>query len=413
MKRFLIAFCLSFSSAAAASGSDGLLLELPCPPGEGDRFQRAGFSFWLADPSRPVRAVIVHQHGCSSAAPEGHPPVTGDWHWRALARKHDAAVVVPMYWVDGSCSDWNDPESGSERALFAALADFARRSGRPELEDAPWLLWGHSGGSSWSAQMIVRHPGRVLAASFRGGCHRQFGDPEFRRRFLEVAGELPLLFVWGARESVPESRHHVSWEPMNTMFRELREQGGRVCRVIDPSSEHGCDDSRLMSIPFFDAVLCGEAEPQAPGMLGDIASHEPRALDEAGRADPALAWLPNAGFARLWSEFSQHGTLRPSGPELAAPDLRAGREDDGGVRLAWRIVPELDGGLRGLRLYRDGKLWRELGAEAGASLATGRDSAPEPLRGDGLVDPEGGDRTYELSFLDAAGNESPRSAAVP
>ena len=49
--------------------------------------------------------------------------------------------------------------------LLAALADFAEQSGRAELKDAPWLLWGHSGGSSWSAQMIVRHPGRVLAAA--------------------------------------------------------------------------------------------------------------------------------------------------------------------------------------------------------------------------------------------------------
>ena len=111
--------------------------------------------------------------------------------------------------------------------------------------------------------MIVRHPGRVLAASFRGGCHKQFGDPAFRARFGPVARDLPLLFVWGKRETVPTSSHHVSWEPMNTMFRELRVQGGKVCRVIDPRSEHGCDDSRLMSLSFFDGVLSGTATAMA------------------------------------------------------------------------------------------------------------------------------------------------------
>jgi hypothetical protein len=111
--------------------------------------------------------------------------------------------------------------------------------------------------------MITRHPKRVLAASFRGGCHKQFGKPEFRAKFGTIARELPLLFVWGKRESVPTSSHFVSWEPMNTMFRELRSMDGKVCRIIDPRSEHGCDDSRLLSMTFFDAVLSGKATTQA------------------------------------------------------------------------------------------------------------------------------------------------------
>lgn len=372
---------------------DGLLLDLVMPPREGGRFQHAEFSFWLADASKPVKAVIIHQHGCSSASPEKHPPITGDWHWRALARKHDAALLVPMYQVERDCSDWNDPDSGSERALFIALEDFAQRSGRPEIKDAPWVLWGHSGGSSWAAQMIVRHPGRVLAASFRGGCHKQFGVPEFRAQFGPLARDLPLLFVWGLRESTPPSNHFVSWEPMNTMYRELREQGGKVCRVIDPRSEHGCDDSRLMSINFFDAVLSGRA-------------------DAAASKDASIPWFPNETFAAHWQEFSEQGTLRPKSPPALAPTLNAKRDADGAIHLSWSIIPDLVGGLRAIRIQRDGKPWKELALKDGAFLATGRDSAPEELRVYSLTDDSKRSHRYTLTFLDNAGHESPLSVVA-
>jgi hypothetical protein len=384
VKSALLSF---FVAVSLCNANDGLLLDLIVPPGEKDRFQHMEFSCWIPDASKPVKAVIIHQHGCTSASPDKHPPITSDWHWRALARKHDAALLVPMYQVSGNCSDWNDPESGSERALFTALDDFARRSGRAEMKDAPWVLWGHSGGSSWSAQMIVRHPKRVLAASFRGGCHKQFGGPEFRAKFGPIARELPLLFVWGKRESVPTSSHFVSWEPMNTMFRELRSIGGKVCRVIDPRSEHGCDDSRLMSIPFFDAVLSGKATTQAV-------------------VDTETSWFPNESFAACWREFSEHGTLKPTLPNLTAPKLTVTQDSKGHARLSWCVIPELTGGLRALRFYRDGMLWKELGLKPEDFLATSRDSTPEILRPHELSDDSAGAHSYKLTFLDTAGNES-------
>lgn len=386
MKSALLSFFVAVSLCNAA---DGLLLDLIVPPGEKDRFLHVEYSCWIADASKSVKTVIIHQHGCTNASPDKHPPITSDWHWRALARKHDAALLVPMYHVAKGCDEWNDPDSGSERALFTALEDFAQRSKRPELKDVPWVLWGHSGGSSWSAQMITRHPQRVLAASFRGGCHKQFGVAEFRAKFGPIARDLPLLFVWGKRESVPTSSHFVSWEPMNTMYRELREQGGKVCRVIDPRSEHGCDDSRLMSISFFDAVLSGQASA-------------------APSSDASAPWQPNDTFAALWQEFSKHGTLKPKAPPLHAPSLMAKREPDG-VHLEWCIVPNLDGGLRAIRLYRDGKLWKEIGIDEDANLATSRDSTPEELRAHSLVDESKDAHSYTLTFLDVGGNESPAS----
>ncbi len=396
-------------SLACVHADDGQLLTLLVPPDQGERFQHAEFSCWVPDAGKPLRAVIIHQHGCTNASPQKHPPVTGDWHWRALARKHSCALLVPMYQVAGGCDEWNNPDSGSERALMAALADFAHQSGHAEIKDAPWLLWGHSGGSSWSAQMIVKHPARVLAASFRGGCHKQFGDPAFRARFGPLARGMPLLFVWGKRETVPTSSHFVSWEPMNTMFRELRSLGGHVCRVIDPRSEHNCDDSRLMSINFFDAVLSGEAKP---GELASIETLEDREVTEANLHDAKLAWTPNRNFTARWREFSQTGTLKPDKAPNQAPQLRAVRKADGRVHLTWLIIPELVGGLRAIRVQRDGMIWKELALKPSDFLASGRDSTPEALRPMELHDDSHDAHSYTLTFLDAGGHESPPSALV-
>lgn len=385
---------------------DGVLLELTVPPLKEDRFQHAEFSCWVADASKPVKAVIIHQHGCTNASPDRHPPITSDWHWRALARKHQAALLVPMYHVAKNCDEWNDPDSGSERALFTALDDFARRMGRAELKEVPWMLWGHSGGSSWSAQMILRHPQRVLAASFRGGCSKQFSVPEFRAQFIKAARTLPMLFVWGKRESAPPSKHFVSWVPMNTMFHELRSAGGHVTRVIDPRSEHGCDDSRFMSLNFFDAALEGK---NPPALLADIETLDFRPVSETHLHEPSHTWLPNAAFAEMWREFSQTGTLRSSTAPSQPATLQVTRVAEGGVKLTWRIIPELAGGLRAIHLRRDGRPWKEFQIKPDAFIATGRDSAPEELREHSLIDESSGTHSYSLIFFDNGSNASPPS----
>jgi hypothetical protein len=220
---------------------------------------------------------------------------------------------------------------------------------------------------------------------------------------------MPLLFVWGKRETVPTSSHFVSWEPMNMMFRDLRSLGGHVCRVIDPRSEHNCDDSRLMSINFFDAVLSGEAKP---GALASIETLEMKELSETNTVDSSIAWMPNQRFTQMWQEFSRTGTFKTKSPPQNAPVLEARRESPEVIRLTWRLNPALDGGLRVVRIYRDGKPLKDLGLRDAAYLATARDSTPEELRAATFIDNARKPHTYSVSFLDNAGHESPLSTKV-
>ena len=410
MIRYLLISLLVTSQCVFADGRE---FSLELAPQAGERFEKVQFSGWVPDSPDPVSAVIIHQHGCTNASPEKHPPVTGDSHWQALARKHHCALLSPQYFVAGSCSDWNDPDSGSERALLSALDELAQWSGHAEVADAPWVLWGHSGGSSWSSQMMTRYPDRVLAASFRGGCHKQFGDAAFRAQFTPIARNIPMLFVWGKRETVPESSHYVSWNPMNAMFDQLRSAGGKVTRLVDPASEHGCDNSRLVVIPFFDAVLSARlAQEPLPAAFGDKDTLEIHDASADVKNDPSMVWLPNPSIAALWQEYSRSGQLPEHDPPGTTPSLTLSKEAaTGKMLLSWQVTPDLVGGLRAVRIYRDGELWKEIGVAAGDAVATSRDATPEPLRTTTLSDDSAGPHVYSLSFVDAAGNESQQSGA--
>ena len=169
-------------------------------------------------------------------------------------------------------------------------------------------------------------------------------------------------------------------------------------KALDAASNFNSDtvigtaDFSYLGINFFDVVLSGQASAEPP-------------------TDASAPWQPNDSFAALWQEFSEHGTLKPKSPPLNAPSLTAKR-DTKGTLLEWRIVPNLDGGLRAIRLHRNGKLWKEIGINEDAFLATSRDSTPEELRAHSLVDESKDSHSYTLTFLDIGGNESPTSEAV-
>jgi hypothetical protein len=71
--------------------------------------------------------------------------------------------------------------------------------------------------------------------------------------------------------------------------------------------------------------------------------------------------------------------------------------------------------VRVVRIFRDGQPWKMSGRPDAKNLATNRDSPPHGLHISKLSDPDvapGAVHDYTLSFVDAAGGESPMSNAV-
>ena len=381
----------------------------------GERFGTAIVDAWLPPGPAPIRYVVIHQHGCGDKTAQAAAAMVYDRQWRALCRLHHSALVVPRYFTGSSCADWNAPAAGSERVLLKALEEIARQTGRPEVRSAPWVIWGHSGGASWAVQMVVRHPGRTVALALRGGASSQFGDRQFREQFAQAVSTLPMIFVWGAAEARPSSRHFVSWNPMQAMAAQLRQGGARLGVAVDPLSEHQAGNSRLVILPFFSAVMAAAremgAEPSGRYVHRDGSE---RAPSPSSRHDPEFMWLPNSTVVESYRSFVKRGTVREVGPPKRGPELRAAIRD-GRPMLQWRIVPEVDSGVRSIRIYRDQRLIQELGSGTGRFLAEYGDTPPPAILSDTFVDPTatpGECYDYAVSFVSWIGIESPRSAVV-
>ena len=158
--------------------ASGRYLEVSYPPSTepGELQLGVTYTIWIPDGVQHLRGVIVHQHGCGSGACKGGATAAYDLHWQALARKWDCALLGPSYQQEDSqnCGLWCDPRNGSDKAFLHALAEFAAKSGHPELDTAPWCLWGHSGGGGrwWDARLAPGAYRRHLV-SFRQRAFRR------------------------------------------------------------------------------------------------------------------------------------------------------------------------------------------------------------------------------------------------
>src|SRR5204863_3300152 len=168
------------------------------------------YELWIPDSVKTLRGIIVHQHGAGTTASIEGSTAAHDLHWQALARKWDCVLWGSSYHVQnekidtspGASELWFDPRRGSEKVFLKALADFAAKSGHPEIERIPWALWGHSGGGIWADVMTTLHPDRVVGVWMRSGSALMFlSHPEFTRPDVSAAlYKIPMMTNPGVKE---------------------------------------------------------------------------------------------------------------------------------------------------------------------------------------------------------------------
>jgi poly(3-hydroxybutyrate) depolymerase len=144
------------------------------------------YTVWIPPGVKTLRGVVVHQHGCGEGSCKSGQTGAFDLHWQALARKHDCALLSPVYEQPekANCGLWCDPRNGSDRTFQKALSELGSRAGHPELATVRWGLWGHSGGGLWAGAMTLMHPERVAAAWLRSGVpSMKIGDGKTRSSF--------------------------------------------------------------------------------------------------------------------------------------------------------------------------------------------------------------------------------------
>jgi len=335
---------------------------------KGELVYPVNYTIWIPKDVKTLRGVIVHQHGCGAGSCKSGLTGAYDLHWQALAKKHDCALLSPSYEQPdkADCQMWCDPRNGSAAAFQKCLVDLGAKSGHPELAKAPWALWGHSGGGHWAGGMVLLYPDRVAAAWLRSGVPLLKPIPERATiksyTLPEAALKVPVMCNLGTKEgfSVKDGRFSGVWPANETFFTQVRGKGGLIGVAVDPLTSHECGNQRYCAIPWLDACLSVRL-PKVGGeplnaMPTEKAWLAPVTGDEAVSAakfvgDPRKAtWLPNEAVARVWMQYVKDTAVTDTTSPPAPTNVRVK-----GNELTWEAGADLESGLAGFIIERDGK----------------------------------------------------------
>ncbi|MCA9175928.1 MAG: hypothetical protein KDB14_15690 [Planctomycetales bacterium] len=326
------------------------------------------YTVWIPAEVKTLRGVIVHQHGCGEGSCKSGLTGAFDLHWQALAKKHDCALLAPSYEQpqQANCQMWCDPRNGSDAAFQQGLADLGKQCGHPELASVPWALWGHSGGGHWAGGMVLLHPDRVAAAWLRSGVPLLEANPDRPtikpHTLSDAALQVPVMCNPGTKEgvTVKDGRFAGVWPANEAFFGHVRGRGGLIGVAVDPLTAHECGNQRYLAIPWLDTCL--EARlPKSPGeplrpMTTDNAwLAQPTGAEAAAASqfegDPLrAAWLPNEAVAQRWMQYVKDTAIVDTTPPPAPTHVK-----QQGRQLTWEAEADLESGLAGFLIERDGQ----------------------------------------------------------
>lgn len=153
LEALIFIWALGFSAAAMGTGRY-FKVDYPGSDQPGQLQTAVTYTIWIPDGVQTLRGIIVHQHGAGTTASKEGSTASYDLQWQALTKKWDCAMLGPSYHVlnekvdltPGGSEHWFDPRRGSENTFRKALAELGAQSGHAELDQIPWVLWGHSDG---------------------------------------------------------------------------------------------------------------------------------------------------------------------------------------------------------------------------------------------------------------------------
>lgn len=383
MRQFVVLAALLVAGTAAAQ-EPPYVINIPADPPyyrvryegsmqPGELVYPASYTLWVPTGVKTLRGVVVHQHGCGEGSCKSGQTGAFDLHWQALAKKHDCALVSPVYEQPdkANCQLWCDPRNGSDTTFQKALKDLGEKCGHPELATVPWAIWGHSGGGYWCGGMTLLHPDRVAAAWLRSGVppiKATEGKPA-PYTIPDAAAGVPIMVNLGTKEGVTdkEGRFAGVWPGNEAFFQAVRAKGGIVAVSIDPISSHDVGNQRYLAMPWLDAMLTARlpaknGEPLKPiasdsGWLAPLNAGETANVVAAVPAknftgDVAKSvWLPNEVISIAWAQYTKDSKVTDETPPPAPTNVKV----TGNV-ITWNAEADLESGLAGFIIERDGQV---------------------------------------------------------
>lgn len=315
----------------------------------------ANYRLWIPDTAKTIRGVIVRQHGCGEPASATGLDHASDLQWQVLAEKYQFALLGTKLTVnDKPCEDWALINNGSKTIFLNALHALADKSQQPELEQAPWVLWGHSGGADWIAQMLQEFPDRTIAiVGVRGGGFEFYGSNP------ALVG-IPVLFSLGAKDPYAAETIKLPQQA----FSRYRKISAPWTFAIEPNAAHETGNSRFLAIPYLDAVIAERLNSKGElvaidgekGWLGNLTTHEISSASTYIGNPLEATWLPNEEVARKWKEYVTTGNVLPTRKPNAPTNVQVLKKPDKQAVITWNFTPDLENGLPPFHIYRNSSL---------------------------------------------------------
>lgn len=254
----------------------------------------ARFRVWIPDASQPVRGMIVLVPGLDQ---DGRGAAeAGDW--QALARELRFGLVACNFTSSDGGGGYCYAGRGSGKLLLNALEKFATAENRPEIAQAPLLLWGHSAGGQFNYNFACWKPERTLAFVVNEGAY-YYDTPA-----TSLTRSTPAILFAGEKDK-PERIANITH-----LFQTGRMQGALWAFCLEKGMGHSIGPSQHVAQQFFRSVVSLRLPDGGldSGMKhlgasdGLLAAHGGDALPAAQyKGSPRDAsWLPDAATAAAW-----------------------------------------------------------------------------------------------------------------
>jgi dienelactone hydrolase len=172
---------------------------------------------------------------------------------------------------------------GGAEALLRILDEFARQSGRPELQGANLLLWGHSAAGSFGTTFAALHPTRTIAF-VRYHSHSR-GLPVD----LAATARVPALIFAGEKDTT------AGIEDSEALWASGRAVHAPWTFAVEPGATHGSFEAlkkaNALAIPWMRAVIQQRLANDGNGL---------RTVDDTSGRRAESSWLPDEASARGW-----------------------------------------------------------------------------------------------------------------
>ena len=306
MARLALAFFALISESVFAAVGSVKVLEYSAHPDTSNNFAEARFSAVI--PSVQLRGILFLAGGTDSDA----RPWLNYAHWRELADKEHLVLIAAF--LRGAGEAYEVASRGSGQALLDAIATFAKEGGRPELNQLPIIMYGHSAGAQFGFNFACWKPDRVRAIV----CVKSGPLPEPPRG---VSANFAALFIVGERDQPGRVRE------VARSFAAGRSKGARWCLALQPNAGHGAEGCRDLAEAFIQAI--NSAAPERPRYAELAASDN---LQTTATTDSNWSWLPNDPFSQVWRGFVKGVLLQHL---LTLPDEEPPKQ------LSWRPITPL------------------------------------------------------------------------